>query len=108
MKHIVHGEVNFFKIEEMPEGTKNVNPENGKYIVADSETTGNHHCVESSQGISFFEKNNILYMVNKTPAKIYCVVQDRHDTVIAEPGVWEIERSYEYDYLEEEIRYARD
>jgi len=110
MKHISHGEVNFFKTgNEIPLGAKRIDPKNGMYIVADSETTGNHHYIEDTGGVELFELNGILYMRNTTSVNIKCVVESRHDTIELEPSpCWEIERSLEYDYLTEEIRYTKD
>ena len=108
MKHIVHGELNFVKTDKLPKLVKKIKPKDGRWIVADSEVTGNHHCVKQMKGVELFEKDGVLYMRNSKPAEIFCVDVKRHDTVIAEPGVWEITPSQEFDYLTMEKRNVAD
>ena len=109
IKHIVHGEVNFYKTNtKIPKGAVKIMPKDGRYIVADSETTGNHHCIKDDVDIELFEKDGVLYMNNKKEAELFCVDTTRHDTVPVEAGVWEIQRSKEYDYLTQEVRNVRD
>lgn len=98
-KHFSHGEVNGFSGGEIPSGAKKVAPQKGKYIVANSETTGNHHCVEAKEGVEMYEKDGILFLKNDVPADVFCVMEERHDRITLEPGIWEIDRSQEFDYL---------
>ena len=109
MLHVVHGEVNFYRTNgSIPKLAKKIKPTNGSYIVADSETTGNHHCVKDNTDVELFEKDGILYMVNKQPTEVFCIDKSRHDTIEIPSGTWEIHPSQEYDYLSEEIRAVRD
>lgn len=108
MEHYSHGEVNIFKSCEIPEGAKLIKGDGRKYIVADSETTGNHHCVEEKEGVEMYEKDGVLYLKNDVPTDVFCVVKDRHDTITLEPGVWEIDRAQEWDYLTQQRRNVSD
>ena len=103
-----HGECVVVKIKEMPSGCKKVTPKSGRYIVADSETTGNHHCIEEIEGVEMYEKDGVLYLKNDVPVKMFCVDEKRHDTEVLEPGVWEIDRANEFDYLTEMKRKVAD
>ena len=108
MKHYSHGEMNIFKSTDIPDGVKKVRPKKGKYIVADSETTGNHHCVKDAEGVEMYEKDGVLYLRNNVPAEVFCVHEGRHDTITLDPGVWELEAAQEYDYLTKEKRAVAD
>lgn len=108
MKHYSHGEMNIFQSKKLPEGLTLVKPKAGKYIVADSETTGNHHCVKATDGVKLYEKGGVLYLKNDIEAEVFCVHEGRHDTIILEPGVWEMEPAQEHDYLTEQKRNVAD
>ena len=107
-RHYSHGEMNIFESTEVPEMAKLVSPKSGKYIVADSETTGNHHCVKEAEGVELYEKDGVLYLKNSVEAEVFCVHEGRHDTITLDPGVWELEAAQEYDYLTEEKRAVAD
>ena len=109
MKKAHHGELGIFQTNKaIPEGANRVKAKDGRYIVADSETTGNHHCVEEKEGVELYEKDGVLYLKNEVPVDVYCVIKERHDNITLEPGVWEIEPAKEYDYLSREVRNVAD
>ena len=103
-----HGEVICRKIQDLPSGLKLVKAKDKKYIIADSETTGNHHCIEEVKGVEMYEADGVLYLKNSVPVKMFCVDTARHDTEVLEPGVWEIDRAQEYDFLTEMTRKVAD
>lgn len=107
-KHISHGEVNLFSGSCVPIGAKKIEPKNGRYIVGDSETVGNYHCVKEAEGVEVYEANGILYLKNDVEATVYCPNEQRHDTITLEPGVWEIEKANEFDHLKNEFRKVAD
>lgn len=107
-KHISHGEVNLFSGAVIPSNAKRIQANGGKYIVGDSETIGNFHCVEAITGVELYELNGVLYLKNDVQTKVFCPNESRHDSITLEPGVWEIEKAKEYDYLKEEIRNVAD
>lgn len=108
METYFHGEVVIRKINQIPINVKTVKQTNDGYILADSETTGNHHVLEAKKGIELFEKDGILYLKNEVSAKVFCVNEGRHDTEILEPAIWEIDRAKEYDYFTQEKRNVAD
>ena len=107
-KVILHGECMVFP-STLP-ATATPKDVRGDYlIVADSETTGNHHVVDSFQGVNFFEDSGgTIFMQNTKPTKIRCVMADRHDAIDLEPGTWEFGVQQEYDYFTESLRAVRD
>jgi hypothetical protein len=111
LKHYTHGEVNFFETKELPKNLKKIEVKDNFYIVGESETHGNDHrvAVLDKQQIDFFEdENGTLYMRNLVETNVFCPNENRHDTITLQPGIWEIDKSMEYDYLEQELRQVRD
>lgn len=108
--NIFHGEVVVTKVNEMPDGLKKVKLfKEGCYRLADSETTGNHHLLEAKEGVELFEDSTgVLWLKNDVPADVYCAVKGRHDNITLEPGIWEIDRAVEYDYLTDIKRKVSD
>ena len=106
-KHYSHGEVTIFETDQIPKNAKKINTK-GEIILADSETTGNHHCLEAKKGVEIYEKDGIFYLKNEIPVKIYCKLQNRHDTIELNPSIWEIDKAKEYDYLTMEKRNVAD
>lgn len=99
-KTVFHGECFINKIKELPSGLSKAKKFNkNSYKLADSETTGNHHLLEAKEGVELYEKNGVLYLANEVPCDVYCAIENRHDNITLEPGVWEIDRVQEYDYL---------
>lgn len=107
-KHYQHGELGIFQADSMPKGATKLKGDGKKYIVADSETTGNHHCVEEKEGVEIYEKDGVMYLKNEVPVDVFCVVKERHDTITLEPSIWEIEPAKEFDYLKQETRNVAD
>lgn len=108
MKTYLHGEVSVKKIKSLPSGIKSIKAKDNRYIIADSETTGNHHCIEDVQGVEMYEKYGVLYLKNEVPVKMFCVDLARHDTEVLPIGIWEINRANEFDYLTEMTRKVAD
>ena len=100
MKHYSHGEVTIFETKELPKGAKKVKGDGKRYILADSENSGNHHCLEEKAGVDLYEKDGVLYLKNDVPVNVFCVDEARHDTITLEPSIWEIDKAKEFDYLE--------
>lgn len=108
----LHGEVLIKKQSgQIPNG-KIVNPENGSYKVADSETTGNHHLLEDIPGLQVIEKEGMFYVRTHKPLTVKCVDQKRHDTIKLEPckkdEYYLFDKQQEVDHLTDEIRAVRD
>ena len=104
----LHGECIIKEIETLPENLKMRNDEKS-IMIAESETVGNEHRIKVKEGVEFFEdKNGTLYMRNTTPTHVYCLHEQRHDTIEIPEGIWEIDKAVEYDYSVQEIIVVRD
>lgn len=108
MKVYFHGECVIRECKQIPKGAKKVKPISGRYIVADSETTGNHHCIEAAHDAEMFKEHGVFYLRNESPVKMFCVDKSRHDNDVLPAGIWEIDRANEFDYLSEMKRKVAD
>ena len=107
---ILHGEAMIFK-SKLPKGAKLMNKSATEkfQIIADSETTGNHHVVDINEGVEFYmDKNGTMFMVNEKPTQVRCVHPDRHSTIPLSPGCWEFGVQQEYDHFEQNLRAVKD
>jgi hypothetical protein len=106
---ILHGEAMLFPAE-LPADCVEVQHNNANpYIIADSETTGNHHVVDMPAGTKVFKsKDDRIFIVNTTETRVRCVHADRHSPITMEPGTWEVGIQQEYDHLEQHMRQVRD
>jgi hypothetical protein len=113
-KHYVHGEVNFFQVDGIPKSAKKHTPEATEicaagFIVGESETTGNHHCVEADpKKVEVFMDKDQMFLSVKAPVKVSCLHQGRHDTMILPVGDYKRNIAQEYDYLAEAKRNVAD
>lgn len=105
-----HGECVINKVSKIPEGLKKAKLFNKySYKLADSETTGNHHLLEAKDGVELFEDSNgVLWLKNEVPCDVFCAVKERHDNITLEPGIWEIDRAQEFDYMTDLTRKVAD
>lgn len=77
-------------------------------IVANSETTGNHHVIDRPAGVTFLKAGAKRYMSNTVPTDVRCVIADRHDNITIPPGQWEIGAQEEFDYFAQAKRAVQD
>jgi hypothetical protein len=106
-----HGEVNFFSISKLPKDLRRVEIKDNYYIVGESETHGNDHrvAVLDKDNIEFFrDKFEKLYLKADVETRVYCPKEDRHDTIIIMPGIYEINKSLEIDPLTKKLREVAD
>ena len=105
----LHGEAMIFR-SKLPKSAKPIKPSNpGYHIIADSETTGNHHVVDVEDGVQFYmDEDGTMFMVNEKETQVRCVHADRHDTKPLEPGCWEFGVQQEYDHLAQHLQKVRD
>lgn len=108
-KAILHGECIVKECADLPEGCTEIKTDK-ELIVAPSETTGNHHVIETPQGVKFYHnsKTNKRYMVNSVPTDIKCVHPDRHSPITINPGVYEVGSQQEFDYFSLSKRNVKD
>ena len=105
---VLHGEAMIFP-SSLPKSASKINPTNSEYhIIADSETTGNHHVIDCNDGVEFFEADGVTYMKNTKPTRVRCVHTDRHSPIELYPGVWEMSFQKEWDHFEANLRNVRD
>jgi hypothetical protein len=105
----VHGEAFFFPSKIPTDAVKrNTNPSDKYVIVADSETTGNHHVVDLNEGVTFFDKEGVTFMSVEKETSIRCLHPDRHDEVKIPAGTYEFGTQQEYDPFEARLRKVRD
>lgn len=106
---ILHGEAMIFP-SKLPETVKAIKPSNQDYhIIADSESTGNHHVIDCPEGVEFFQDDNgTMFMKNSVPTQVRCVIQERHTAIPLTPGTWEFGIQKEYDHLSQHLRNVRD
>jgi hypothetical protein len=108
-KLFLHGECKIVERTSLPAGAKPKSVEGPHLIVADSETTGNHHVVETGASVQFFDgEGGSVFMVNESPTIVKCVHANRHDSIEIPAGTWEFGSQKEYDYLNQELRNVRD
>lgn len=96
------GDVIFIRINELPKNTKPVSPEDGKLIITHSET-GHHHSMVLDRvddpAVEMFTGNNPLIAwlkVNRPTALNHERPHDTHESIMFEPGIYEIRRQREY------------
>lgn len=106
----LHGEVFFFP-SQLPPSAKEIEPSHpnkGIHILADSETTGNHHVLDLKPSTKLYEVDGSIFMTCDEESSVSCVVEERHDTITLDPGVWEFGIQQEYDHLAQHLRQVRD
>lgn len=105
---ILHGECMVFK-SKLPLNIKKKNSKLNYMIVADSETTGNHHVVDIIDGINFYEdEKGTLFMENAVETNIRCLHKDRHDSLTLPAGTYEFGTQQEYDPFTARLQNVRD
>lgn len=104
----LHGEVCIIGDATIPADAKPITLSESYLKLADSETTGNHHVIDTAPGIDFLESGNRRFMRNSVPATVRCVHADRHDQITLEPGCYEFGTQLEYDPFEARMRAVRD
>jgi len=105
---ILHGEAMLFPAE-LPTDAVEIKPTNPElHIIADSETTGNHHVVDMVEGTKVFRSGDRTFIRNSKPTQVRCVHANRHDAITMAPGVWEVSIQVEYNHFEQNLRSVRD
>ena len=105
---ILHGEAMLFP-SELPADAVEIKPTNSEmHIIADSETTGNHHVVDMVEGTKVFRSGDRTFIRNTKPTQVRCVHANRHDAITMPPTVWEVSIQVEYNHFEQNLRSVRD
>lgn len=109
---ILHGESKIMLNAQLTPSAKKIqpsNPEKGYHIIADSETTGNHHVVDAVEGVEFFKDDDgNHFMVATAPTNVRCVMEHRHSTIKLDPGTYKFDFQQEVDYHTMQKQRVRD
>lgn len=96
------GEAFIRRVEDRPSDLSPLPPENGKHIVAHSET-GHHHVMDAT-GVDLLERTKdvpeglrILHLIVKEPTALeHLRSHDTHEAIMFEPGEYEVRLQREY------------
>lgn len=93
------GDVGIKKIETLPINVKNVDPDNGRNILAYGEVSGHAHALPTTNTKLFrANDNNKLYLVVTEKSLL---THEEHDPIELDEGTYEIIQQREYDDIEE-------
>ncbi len=108
-KVILHGEAMVSSIDKIPATAVRVSISEKKLIIAPSETTGNHHVVDTDN-CEFWkdESTGTMYMNAPQGSSVSCVLTERHSPIDIPAGVYEFGSQQEYDYLNQHLRKVAD
>lgn len=90
------GDVLVIPAKAIPATAKQVDPENGRIILAHGEATGHHHSFAHGRGVTMFRDDgngggNFLQVTEAAP-----LVHQEHTALTAEPGAYEVRRQRTY------------
>ena len=109
---VAQGDILMRRIDKLPDNVTEIQPENGKFVLAHSEA-GHHHAVKAKKDVSFYQSANdnmVAYLVvNNTT----CLVEHERSFHTHEPfefdnGIFEIRRQIESDDTPQGWRRAID
>ena len=106
---VLHGEAMILHAI-LPADAVEIKPSNDTHhIIADSETTGNHHVIDAVPGTRFWKSGNRTFMTNERETRVRCVHPARHNAISLSPGTYEIgEAQLEFDHFAQNLRKVRD
>lgn len=107
---VAQGDMLIRRIDKLPEGVTACDAENGKYILAHSET-GHHHVVKQQPNVKLYSNDNDPFIAYLVADNTKCLVEhergfDTHETIEIPDGIFEIRRQREY--TPEGFRRAQD
>lgn len=94
------GDLLIRRINNIPKGVKPISPENGKFILAHSET-GHHHSVAERPGVEYFGTGDPLVAYLRVIDSVEVTLEherafDTHESLLIKGGAYEIRRQREY------------
>jgi hypothetical protein len=96
---VAQGDVIIKPVNEFPVNIEKSKDEDGKYIIAHSET-GHHHAIDLQKGLYVYDQDEFFsYIDNKTDNVIelkHYRSFDRHKTIGIPPGKFKVIRQREY------------
>lgn len=93
------GDCLLIKIDGLPEGLQEINPENGVHILAHSETGHNHVMVADRVRAFIPQKPDIYQMfiqVDEPTELMHLRSFDTHEPIMVPPGTYQIRRQREH------------
>lgn len=100
-----HGDVLLKRIESLPEGKINKLKRHERgWVLADGEITGHAHVIDSDDAELIEVGGRMLLVLEKAAT----VTHEEHHAITLQPGIWEIGRVQEYDYLSQMARNVAD
>lgn len=107
MRQLQQGDVLLMQVDSLPVGgiSAALSPRNGRYILADGESTGHAHAVPAIAGVLLFQFQKDMFL--KTDVEIQ-ITHEEHQPVMVDPGIWRVGRVVEVDPFENEIRQIMD
>lgn len=106
------GDMLIRRIEKLPDGLTLDNGDNGKYVLAHSET-GHCHVIKKQKDVTFYSNDNDPLVAYLVVDNTKCFVEherdyDTHESIGFDPGIYEIRRQIESDDSPEGWRRAID
>jgi hypothetical protein len=99
------GDVILRKVNSLPSGVvKQLKPSTRGFVLAEGEHTGHAHVVESDDAELVQIGDKMLLNLTKAAT----VTHEEHKPIRLAPGLWEIGRVQEYDYLSQMARNVAD
>ena len=94
------GDVLITRIDALPSTAKKLGSENGKFVIAHSET-GHHHTVAEKPGVEFYSSEDpliaYLRVIDSTEVTLeHERSYDTHEALLIPGGTYEIRRQREY------------
>ena len=103
-EQIQQGDVLLRKISELPTGCREVPRKADQLIIAEGEATGHRHVI-TDNGARLLELKGELYLEATTPVVIH---HDEHKPLDILPGIYQVGRAKEHDYIQDMERQVRD
>jgi hypothetical protein len=90
------GDILLVPVKNLPDGLKEVPRQNGRIVLAEGEVTGHFHAIEAPEATFHAESlEEIEGRFLAVEAEV-ALEHPEHDTIVLEPGNYEIRRQREY------------
>ena len=104
-KLIQQGDVLVFSVKDIPSNAVPVKSKQGRFVLAEGETTGHAHVIDEIPGVEMFRLDNAVFLSTMAPT---IVRHEEHKPVLIPPGSFRIDIVKEVDPYTEEIHKVRD
>ena len=98
MNLLRQGDVILIPVNEIPQNTKPVPREAGRVVLAHGEITGHHHSIvdDGAELVTAEHANELRVWLSVTAAEPVALTHQEHDTILVDPGLYEVRRQREY------------